>query len=451
MARLSIALFSVGLFFSCAPKQAGTTRDLEARVDSLVKPLIDSSRVAGVAVGVFKDHQPLLLKGYGFADLEFDVVMPANASFEIGSVTKQFTAAATMLLAEQGKLSLEDDFTKYVPFDTHGKKVTIRQLLSHTSGIKGYTELPFFEAFAPHKYDRDTLLRIVEKEPFDFEPGDALIYNNSAFFIVGLIIEKVSGQSYADYVSKNLFEKAGMTNTYYCSENKITKSRAHGYDGSDKGLVRATYIDHNWPFSAGSLCSTVSDLEKWNDALHHGKILNSKSYEDFVTPVSLNDGTVTHYAKGITVTNWKGRRLIEHGGGIPGFLSQNSFFPDDNVSVIVLINSTTTGPREISDQIAEFLFGKSANENNAVFKGDLNPYAGRYNGRDRGQDLTVTVTENDTLLSVQMGDNKADTLHYVKDDVWSDGRSTFHFKGEGNTMKQLAIDQTYGYLILKKE
>ena len=148
MNKTIVLLFALALLFSCTPKQGATTQDLEVRIDSLVRPLIDSTRVAGIAVGVFKNRQPLLLKGYGYADLEFDVAMPANASFEIGSVTKQFTGAAILLLAEQGKLSLDDDFTRYVPFNTDGKKVTIRQLLSHTSGIKGYTELPFFEDFA---------------------------------------------------------------------------------------------------------------------------------------------------------------------------------------------------------------------------------------------------------------------------------------------------------------
>lgn len=114
-----------------------------------------------------------------------------------------------------------------------------------------------------HKYKRDTLLRIVEKEPFDFEPGEALIYNNTAFYMLGLIIEKVSGESYEMYVKKNLFDKAGMTNSYYCSENKITKNRAHGYDGAEKELVRAAYLDHTWPYAAGSLCSTTEDLESY--------------------------------------------------------------------------------------------------------------------------------------------------------------------------------------------
>jgi CubicO group peptidase (beta-lactamase class C family) len=452
MKHLFLFAFLSLFIYSCSQKnnEPADSSGLEKKVDSLIKPYIDSTKVAGIAVAVYKDHKPLLLKGYGYADLEFDVKLPANASFEIGSVTKQFTGAAILQLADEGKLSLDDDFTKYVKFDTHGKKVTIRQLLSHTSGIKGYTELPVFESFSVHKYKRDTLLRVVEKENFDFEPGEALIYNNTAFFILGLIIEKVSGVSYEEYVQKNLFEKAGMTNSYYCNENKITKNRAHGYDGSEKGLVRAAYLDHTWPYAAGSLCSTVEDLEKWNDALHHGKILSEKAYAEFITPVSLNDGTVTHYAKGITVTDWKGKHLIEHGGGINGFLSQNSYYPEENVSIVVLINTTNIGPKGIADQIAEFMF-KPSSDQKAKFDGNLSKYIGTYKGRGRGNDLSVTVDKNDSTLTLKMDDQKAETLYYVKDNSWSNGRTTYLFKETDGKINELRIDQVYGYYILKRE
>ncbi|MEJ0054462.1 MAG: serine hydrolase domain-containing protein [Bacteroidota bacterium] len=237
-----------------------------------------------MGIAIYKGDEKLLLKGYGFADLEFDVKMPPDASFEIGSVTKQFTSAAILQLVEQGKISLDDDFTKYVKFDTKGKKVTVRQLMNHTSGIKGYTELDVFETLMSHKYKRDTLLRIVEKEKFDFEPGEALIYNNTAFFILGFIIEKVSGTTYEDYVQRNLFEKAGMTHSFYCNETKVVKNRAHGYNMGEVKLRRADYIDHNWPYAAGSLCSTPEDLVKWNNALHHGRSWAKKCMLNFFLP-----------------------------------------------------------------------------------------------------------------------------------------------------------------------
>ncbi|WP_342089249.1 serine hydrolase domain-containing protein [Dyadobacter sp. OTU695] len=447
-----IYLLAIVLLLSCAKKEDKfpTDPNLEAKIDSIVKPHIDKTEAAGIAVGVFRNHKPLFQKAYGYADLELDVKLPVTASFEIGSVTKQFTAASILQLAEQGKLTLEDDLGKYLRFNTRNRKVTIRQLLSHTSGIKGYTELPSFEMLSIEKHSRDTLLRIVEKEQFDFEPGEALIYNNTAFFMLGLIIEKVSGMSYEEYVKKNLFDRAGMTNSYYCSENKITKNRAHGYDRNEKGLVRAAYLDHTWPFSAGSLCSTVGDLEKWNNALHHGKILNEKSYKEFLTPVSLNDGTVTRYAKGITVTDWKGKRLVEHGGGINGFLSQNSYFPDEDVSIIVLINTTSVGPRQIADKVADLIYKDLQVNKPAHFQGDPAKFAGNYKGRGRGEDVVVKISKNGLSLLATIGNGKPQPLNYIKENLWTDGSTNYLFKQQGGQITELGMDQVYGYLVLKK-
>lgn len=447
-----IYLLPIVLLLSCAKKEDKSPSDpnLEAKIDGIVKPYIDKTEAAGIAVGVFRNHKPLFQKAYGYADLEWDVKLPVTASFEIGSVTKQFTAAAILQLAGQGKLTLEDDLGKYLRFDTRNRKVTIRQLLSHTSGIKGYTELPSFEMLSIVKHSRDTLLRIVEKEKFDFEPGEALIYTNTAFFMLGLIIEKVSGMSYEEYVKKNLFDKAGMTNSYYCSENKITKNRAHGYDRAEKGLVRAAYLDHTWPYSAGSLCSTVGDLEKWNNALHHGKILDEKSYKEFLTPVSLNDGTVTRYAKGITITDWKGKRLVEHGGGINGFLSQNSYFPDEDVSIIVLINTTSVGPRQVADKVADLVFNDLQANKPAHFPGDLTKFTGSYKGRGRGEDINVRIGKNGLTLVATLGNEKPQPLNYIKENLWTDGSNNYLFKQKEGRVAELGMDQVYGYFVLRR-
>jgi CubicO group peptidase (beta-lactamase class C family) len=427
---------------------ASSNSKLEHMVDSLVKKDIDSVRAAGIAIGVFKGKEKLLLKSYGYADLEHDVKLPIDASFEIGSVTKQFTAVAALLLVEQGKLSLDDDITKYVKFDTKGRKITVRQLLNHTSGIRGYTEMEVFGKLVKHKYKRDTLLRLVEKEPFDFEPGEALIYNNSAFYIAGLVIEKASGMSYEEFLSKNLFERAGMTHSYYCSEQKVIKNRAHGYDMEKDGLVRAAFLDHTWPYAAGSICSTVEDLVKWDDALHHGKILSDAMYKELLTTAVLNDGSVTHYAKGLTLQERNGHNMIEHGGGIFGFLSENRYFPDEDLKIVVLVNSTgPVSPDAIADNITQFIFGKSISSGN-VFTGDLSKYMGTYKGRGRGRDLTATVTKNDSTILLQIRD-KPNALKFVKDDTWTDGGTTYTFTGDG--LNQLRIDQTYGYYVLKKE
>jgi CubicO group peptidase (beta-lactamase class C family) len=454
MKKIILCSFIAILLCSCSTnkKQSSPYSTLEKRVDSLVQPYIDSAKVAGIDIAVYKNNEPLLHKAYGRADLEFDVKMPVDASFEIGSVTKQFTAAAICQLAEAGKLSLDDDITKYIKFETHGNKVTIRNLLSHTSGIKGYTELPVFEKLSMFTYKRDTLMRLVEKEPFDFSPGDELIYSNTGFFMLGLIIEKISGLTYEEYVTKNIFEKAGMKNSYYGSETRVIKNKAHGYDTGEKGLVHAAYLDHTWPFAAGSLCSTTEDLVKWNDALHHGRILGEKMYAEFISPAVLNDGTKTHYAKGITVSERDGRRLISHGGGINGYLSQNNYYPEENTSIVVLINTTgPVSPYEISNHIAGFLFGKTS-EKTILFHGDNSKFPGTYKGAGRGVNFSVIVTKNDSALSIKLPfDRKPKDLQYLPDSSWTDGSWIYWFRGTGNSIDELRIDQTYGYLILKKD
>lgn len=448
MKHLAFSIAIAFILLSCDSPKKDSATTLEHNVDSLVQHYLDCARIAGVAIAVVKDNKPLLLKSYGYADIAFDTRLPINASFEIGSVTKQFTGAAILQLVEQGKLTLDDDLAKYVTFDTHEKKVTVRQLLSHTSGIKGYTELPVFEKLAAEKHKRDTLLRIVEKEPFDFEPGEALIYNNTGFFLLGLIIEKVSGLSYEAYVTKHLFEKADMTNSYYASERAITKNKAHGYQMGEKGLENASYLDHTWPYAAGSLCSSVEDLVKWNTALHHGQILNENTYQEFITPVTLNDGTVTQYAKGITVTESHGRRRLEHGGGIYGYLSENAYYPDDKVSIVVLINTAgPVGPSEIGDRIADWVFGKSES-NTSSFTGDPTKFTGTFKGRGRGRDLLVTIEKKDSVLTARYDEDKPATLKYVKENTWSDGNTTYVFSGPD--LMELRIDQVYGYYVLKR-
>lgn len=448
------------LFWACVtqpesgtPEKVVGDQSLEAFVNDLVQPEIDSQQLAGVAVGVKKGDQTLLLKTYGYADLEHEVPMPLDASFEIGSVTKQFTAAAILQLAEAGQLSLEDDFTQYVDFDTGGRTISIQRLLDHTSGIKGYTEVPaFFGEFSVSDFPRDTLLRRMEKEPFDFEPGEAEIYNNTAYFILGLIIEEVSGQLYADYVEENLFAKARMDNSYYCSNSRIVKDRAHGYAMAPEGMVRAAYLNHKWPYAAGSLCSTAEDLLKWNEALHGGKVLSEAMYQSLITPGVLNDGTELRYCKGITNFDYKGNQCISHGGGINGFLSESRYFPEEDLTIVVLVNTTAPStPDEIADQISDEMLNIQEPEP-LDYDGDVTILSGKYEGAARGMPLTMYVEGKDGVLLISGEEGgEQDTLNYYGG-YWGDGsvpRATFLIKdGEA---EELRYDHISGYYRLKRQ
>jgi CubicO group peptidase (beta-lactamase class C family) len=230
--------------------------------------------------------------------------MPADAMFEIGSVTKQFTAAAILQLRDEGKLSLDDEITKWLPdFDTRGNRVTVRRLLDHTSGIVGLTEMPevqqlMLEPELPARLG----IALINRYPFQFPTGTMQMYNNSAFWLAGLIIEKASGMTYKDYVEQRIFAPLGMTRSMYCNSGENVPRRANGYLVQNGVIRRAPTNAHTWmPFAAGSLCSTAGDLVTWVKALHGGRVLSPGSYQEMITPARLNDGTPLRYGLGIGV------------------------------------------------------------------------------------------------------------------------------------------------------
>ncbi|MDB4891517.1 MAG: hypothetical protein JWL61_3372 [Gemmatimonadetes bacterium] len=438
-----------------AEAQARSRASAAAAVDSIVARALQGGKAAGMSVGVVQGRDTIVLKGYGYADLELDVPTPDRAVYEIGSVTKQFTSSAILLLQERGQLSLDDPITKYLPdYPTQDHAITIRRLLDHTSGIKGYTELPEFGNFMRRHEPRDSLVALFSKKPFDFDTGDDMIYNNSAYFLVGLIIEKVSGTTYADFVKKNLFDKAGMDDSRYCSENAVVKRRAHGYDTGPNGLVRAAYLDHLWPYAAGSLCSTAGDLVAWNRALHGGKILSPASYREITTPGMLNDGSRLRYAKGLAVHELAGHRVIEHGGGINGFLSASNYLPDDDAIVVVLVNSTgPVSPDAIAAQITEAVFGKK-NPPSTAFTGDLSRFAGTYGGVGRGRPMTLTIAADSgklTVLTVGPNNSTPRVARYVGDDTFQIGETRYTFVSENGKVSTLRVDAVYGYSHLKRK
>ncbi len=428
---------------------------LVARLDSAARAHTEHEMVAGVSVAVVKGADTLLLGGYGLVDLEWGVHTPvdATASYEIGSVTKQFTAAAVMQLVDEGKLDLDADMSEYLPeFDSQGQEVPLRRLLDHTSGIKGYTEMAVFGELSMKDLPRDTLVSLVEKEAFEFEPGTALIYNNSAYFFLGLIIERVSGQSYEEYVEERLFAPLVMADSYYCSESAIRPGRAHGYDGSREGLVRKRYLDHGWPYAAGSLCSTAGDLVRWNQALHGGEVLSDASYREMITPRPLEDGTPIRYAMGLGIADRGGRRAIVHGGGINGFLSGGWYYPDEDLIIVVLQNSTgPVGPDALGDALSELVLGPLAEVVASPYDGSLDELAGEYSGPARGRRLTVSVSrDGDQLVVTEDGAEEVMRPIHVGGLTWESGATRLWFIREGGRVTQLRLDQGGGHYVLRR-
>ncbi len=442
------------VFVQLAPVSVYGQTDLAARIDAIVEAPIKAGTVAGASVAVVKGGATLLMKGYGLADLELNVPTPPGATYEIGSVTKQFTAAAILLLKEQGTLLLDDEITKFLPdYPTQGHRITLRRLLNHTSGIKGYTEMDAFDDFSKLKRPREALVALFGAQPFDFAPGEEQIYNNSAFFLLGLVVEKASGMSYESFVQQRLFDPVGMTSSYYCSESKVRKNHAHGYDTEAGALVLKGYLDHLWPYSAGSLCSNTADLVAWNRALHGGKVLTPASYKEMTSPGVLNDGTQVRYGMGIGLADIGGRRAIAHGGGINGFLSESQYYPDDDLVIVVLQNTAgPVNPRELARQIADAVLGPPP-DRSRPFTGDASAYAGTFTGRGRGRAATVTIAARGralTLTNAAAAGNAPEALTYRGGDTFGYKDTLVIFEKQDGKVVRLRLDSGAGHNLLAR-
>jgi CubicO group peptidase (beta-lactamase class C family) len=340
--------------------RAQDTRALVHYVDSVATAAVTEHRTAGVSVAVVKNGRTVLAKGYGFADLENDVPATSATVYRIGSITKQFTSAAIMRLMEQGKLSLDDTLRKFLPdFPTQGNRVTVRHLLNHTSGIKSYTSLgPKWERVMRIDLAPDSMVTLFANEPFDFKPGDAYRYDNSGYFLLGMIIEKLSGKTYGQYVQDEFFTPLGLESTIYCDQAPLIKHRAQGYTPRPGGkFINAEPLSMTQPYAAGSLCSTVNDLAKWSLALSSGKVVSPASYKLMTTPDTLNDGKRLSYGFGLGTGTLRGHRQVSHNGGINGFVSELHHYPDDSVVTVVLTNTAALVAPQLERLIARRALG----------------------------------------------------------------------------------------------
>ena len=333
---LIFASFSFTSSAFAAP-QSPIAADLDALLSSVYK-----ANEPGAAFLIWKDGKVLVRKAYGMADLELGVRMEPDMIFRIGSMTKQFTAVAILQLMEQGKLARADPITKFLPdYPTQGKTITVEHLLTHTSGIKSYTDIDEFGPLVRKDLTVPELIAVFKDKPMDFAPGERWRYNNSGFFLLGAIIEKASGLTYEAFLQKNIFEPLGMTHTFYGNATRIIPRRIPGYGaGPGNGFSNAEFLSMALPFSAGSLLSNVDDLAVWNAALLAGKLIRRETLARAWTSYKLADGSSTGYGYGWGVSEYEGHRMIAHGGAIPGFTADGILFPDDKLFVTLLTNST---------------------------------------------------------------------------------------------------------------
>lgn len=332
------------------PFSLAETRQLAA-VASMADPALAASIDAGIAryfkpnepgatVIVIKDGKTVLRKAYGMADVTRGVPMTPETSLRLGSITKQFTAVAILMLAEEGKLAVTDDITKFFPdYPVQGRNITIEHLLTHTSGIVSYTGKPDFKARSTRDVSVAQMIDYFKHDPLEFEPGTRYNYNNSAYFLLGAVIEKLSGMPYARFLEQRIFVPLAMTQTAYEGYERTPTRRALGHSRGEKGIVASAPLSMSQPYAAGALVSTVDDLARWHGAISQGKLLKPASWKQAFTPYRLADGSSTHYGYGWEIGTLQGVRSIAHGGGINGFSSYAVALPEQTVFVAVLTNT----------------------------------------------------------------------------------------------------------------
>jgi D-alanyl-D-alanine carboxypeptidase len=363
------AYFALALAFGLAghaplasaqrPVSTGQPRAaLQRTIDSLVNDALTEGPVAAMSVAVVRGRDTIVMKGYGLADVENDVRATERTVYRIGSITKQFTAAAVLQLVERGRLSLDDSVGKHLPTVPAGwRKTPIRQLLNHTSGIPSYTSAgPRWATRMRLDLPHDSLIGIVANDSLDFTAGSQFRYNNTGYYLLGMLIERITGRSYADVVREWFASPLGLQATMYCDTRPLIKHRAQGYQvGSDDKLVNADPLSMTQPFSAGALCSSVGDLVAWQRALAAGRIVKPASYTAMMTPEGA--ASASAYGYGLVMDTLGGRRRVQHGGGINGFNSMLQYYPADTLSIAVLANTNGPWADRVANNIARAALG----------------------------------------------------------------------------------------------
>ena len=447
-----LALVAIGA--STAIAQPG--QPLVQRLDSLAGAGVVEKRAVGITAAVVRGKDTLLLKAYGKSDVEGDVPMTVDTIVPIGSTTKQFTAAAILQLRDQGKLSLDDDMTKWLPdFETRGNKVTLRHLLGHTSGVGELGEMPELREMRLMRnptVTRDSVYKIISRYPFRFPAGTMQIYSNSGFWLLGLIIEKASGMTYEEYVEKKTFEPLGMSRSMYCNNSEKVPRRAYGY-GMRSGVPRRVPdIVHTGTYAAGALCSTAEDLITWLQALHGGKVLTPKSYVEMITPSTLNDGTPLRYSMGLFVgEDSRGLRYIGHGGGGFGFSSQTRWYLDAQLAVGVLTNSEPDDTTVIAENLAAAVLPVPPAA--SPFTGDASLLVGTYKGLGHGGDMVVEVTQTPQGIALSLRGAPAGPLSWIEGWTFrrNDSLLTFRRSANSGPATELRFDTGGDHFILKRQ
>lgn len=326
------------------------TNGLTAKINHLLAEKFQANNTGAVFL-VAKDGVPIYRKAFGQANLELGVNMKPENVFQIGSMTKQFTAVSILMLQEQGKLDVNDKLAKFIPDYPNGENITLHHLLTHTSGIKDYTKMKSLWSVAKKDYSPKELVDFFKNEPADFGPGEQFKYNNSGYGLLGYIIELVADESYEDFVEKYIFKSLGMQDSRYADDSEIINNRAYGYHNRGQ-FTNRMMVSLTIPYAAGALMSTVDDMLKWQQAIKSNKLLKKSTLKQALTPNKLNNGEPFTYGYGWHLKDLAGVATREHGGSIFGFKSMSVYMPSVDVYVIGLTNCDCISPTKITRDIA---------------------------------------------------------------------------------------------------
>ena len=332
---------------------------LKANIDAAAKQVLEATQVPSASIAVVKDGRIVYLQAYGLARLSPPMEATPQMHYPIGSISKQFTAAAVLLLAQEGKLTLNDSVSKYLPQLTRAGEVTLRMLLSHTSGYQDYWPEDYVMTSMTVPTTAQHILDVWATKPLDFDPGTQWQYSNTNYVIAGRIVERVSGMPLIDFLEKHVFVPLGMTNVYDVDASHLPATDPTGYERYALGPPRPSPLEgENWMFAAGELAMPAHDLALWDISIMNRSLLSAASYTQMFTPILLKDGTNTGYGLGVFAGSRDGRAYVEHTGEVSGFVSDSVVYPADHVAVVVLTNSMATpAASQIARRIEPLIWG----------------------------------------------------------------------------------------------
>jgi CubicO group peptidase (beta-lactamase class C family) len=359
-------------------------------IDSIFKEW-NKKDVPGCALGIIKEGKLIYAKGYGLANMEYDIPISATSVFRIGSTSKQFTAACILLLAEKGQLSLNDNLKSLFPdFPEYAEKITIRHLLNHTSGIRDYLQISYLKGLGDDDYytDDNVMKWLINQTDLNFAPGEEFLYSNSGYWLLGQIVKKVAGINMAEFAKKEIFEPLGMSNTHFHNDHtQIVKNRASGYVPSNNETYKISMTTLNM-IGDGGIFTTINDIKKWDDAYYKSNVLSSKFWGMMTQQGILNNGEVIDYASGLMIGKYKGLKTVRHGGAFVGFRAELLRFPEQKLSIAIFANRGDANPSKMANQVADILLKDKLIEK----------------GVDKDEKVVISVSEKEFKLSQLVGD-----------------------------------------------